>query len=192
MWHTTTIDFAGPFQPSGLYNQISVVVDRLSKRTHFIASNITDKATDTGNRFWDHVVKFHGVPAVMVSDRDAKFISLFWNTLFTRFDTKLARLSAYHPRTDGQSEVKVKTLKDMLRYFINQKQDIWSQQLAALEFAFNNAVHSTTGYTPFELDLGYILRQTHQMETTEFLNVVSVEDFIEQQMAIASIVQNQY
>lgn len=86
----------------------------------------------------------------------------------------------------------VKTLKDMLRYFINQKQDNWSQQLSALEFAYNNSVHPTTGYTPFELDLGYHPRQPHQMETTESFKVVSVEDFIEQQMATASIAQNQY
>jgi transposase InsO family protein len=169
-----------------------VVVDRLSKRTHFVASNISDKATDTGNSSWDHVVKFHGIPAAIVSDRDAKFTSLFWNTLFTRFGTKLAMSSAYHPQTDEQSEVMVKTLKDMLRYFSNHKQDNWSQQLSALEFAYNNSVHPTTGYTPFELNLGYHPRQPHQMDTTESLKDVSVEDFIEQQMGTASVVQTQY
>jgi transposase InsO family protein len=188
-WHTVTMDFAGPFQMSGQYNQITVVVNKLFKRVHFIASESTDKATDTAHCFWDNIVKLHGIPAVIVSDRDAKFTSLFWTTLFARFGTKRAMSSAYHPQTDEQSEVMVKTVKDMLRHFVNQKQDNWSHQLPALEFAYNSSIPPSTEYNPFELDLGYHPKQPHQVTPVNTLKVRGVEEFIEHQMATLSIAQ---
>jgi transposase InsO family protein len=98
-------------------------------------------------------VRFHGVPAVIISDRDTKFTSHFWRTLFERYGTKLALSSAYYPETDGQFERMVRTVKEMLRSVVNHKQDNWTEQLAAIDFAYNNSVHPSTSMTPFEEDL---------------------------------------
>jgi hypothetical protein len=107
------MDFAGPFMSSGEgeWNMIMIVVDKLTKRVHFIPCKNTDKAPDTAHRFFDNIVKLHGMPSTIVSDRDSKFTSLFWKALMSRFGTKLAMSTAYHPHTDGQSEVMVRTVQ---------------------------------------------------------------------------------
>jgi hypothetical protein len=100
--------------------------------------------------------------------------------------------SAYHSQTAGQSEVMVRTLEDMLRHFINQNQDKWATQLPALEFAYNSSVHPTTGYTPFELDLGYHLWHSHQINDTIAMQVQGVGEFLEQQATTMAIAQGQF
>jgi hypothetical protein len=119
------------------------------------SSKITDKAPDTATRFFDSVVRLHGMPHVIVSDRDTKFTSMFWRALMSRFGTRLAMFTGYHPQTDGQSEVMVRALKEMLRHYLSHNQKDWTQLLSALEFAYNNSINASTGLTPFELDLGY-------------------------------------
>jgi hypothetical protein len=91
-----------------------VVVDKLSERNHFIPSKQVDTAPDVARRFFDGVVRLHGMPSVIISDRDPKFTSLFWSTLFERFGTRLAMSSANHPQSDGQTERMIRTLKEML------------------------------------------------------------------------------
>jgi transposase InsO family protein len=164
-WHTVTMDFAGPFAISGegRWDTIMIVVDKLSKRCHLVPSRSNDAAPDTAKRFFDSIVRLHGIPCVIVSDRDVKFTSAFWRTLFNRFGTKLALSTAYHPQTDGQSERMVRTVKEMLRSIINHKQADWVEHLTAIEFAYNNSVHPSTKMTPFELDLG-ILGRTYSYD----------------------------
>lgn len=141
------MDFAGPFVPAGegSWDMVMIVVCKLSKRAHFIPSKKSDAAPDTARRFFDTVVKLHGIPKTIVSDRDTKFTSMFWATLFERFGTKLAVSSAYHPQTDGQTERMVRTMKEMLRGAINHKQTDWIDKLSALELAYNNAVQRVDG-----------------------------------------------
>ena len=179
-WHTVTIDFAGPFVPSGegAWDMCMVVVDKLTKRAHFIPSLQTDKATHVARRFFDGVVRLHGMPSVIVSDSDAKFTSLFWSTLFERFGTRLAMSSANHPQSDGQTERMVRTLKEMLRSTIDHHQANWSEKLSALEFAYNNSTHPSTGLTPFELDLGFHPKSPYSLLLGPEREVDSVEHFI--------------
>lgn len=154
-WHTVTINFAGPFVPSGdgSWDMVMVVVDKLTKRSHFIPSKQVDKAPDVARRFFDTGVRLHGMPSVIISDRDPKFTSLFWSTLFECFGTRLALSSANHPQSDGRTERLVRTLKEMLRSSTSHRQDDWTDKLSALEFAYNNSIHPSTSLTPFELDL---------------------------------------
>ena len=189
-WHTVTMDFAGPLALSGEgdWDMIMVVVDKLTKRVHFVPCKSTDQASDTAERFFDAVVKLHGMPRVIVSDRDAKFTSLFWKTLMARFDTKLAMSTAPHPQTDGQSEIMVRTVKEMLRHYISPSQKDWATMLPVLEFAFNNSVNASTGMTPFEFDLGY--RPVTPHTVTADVEVESVEKFIERQNTLLRIAQD--
>lgn len=186
-WYTVTIDFAGPFAVSGEgdWDMIMVVVGKLSKRVHFVPCKSTDQASDTADRFFDAVVRLHGMSKVIVSNRHAKFTSLFWKGLMARFDTRLAMSTAYHPQTDGQSEIMVRTVKEMLRHYISQSQKDWAAMLPALEFAFNNSLNASTGMTPFELDLGYCPVTLHTVAAD--VEVEAVEELIERQNTLLKV-----
>jgi hypothetical protein len=119
------------------------------------------------------------MPSVIVSDRDPKFTSLFWSTLFDRFGTRLAMSSANHPQTDGQTERMVRTLKEMLRSCISHRQNDWTDKLAAIEFAYNNSIHPSTSLTPFELDLGFHPKTPYSLLIDGEKDVDAVESFID-------------
>jgi hypothetical protein len=180
-WHTLPMDFAGPFVRSGegQWDMVLVVVDKFTKRAHFIPTRQSDTAEDTARRFFEGVVRLHGIPSIIVSDRDARFTSRFWQALFERFGTKLAMSTSYHPQTDGQSERMVRTLKDMLRSAVDHRQQDWTHHLAALEFAYNNSVQASTQLTPFELDLGYHPKVPYAFSLDDNPSLQKVEDFVE-------------
>jgi transposase InsO family protein len=122
--------------------------------THFAPTTTTATALDTACLFFDHVFRLHGLPKSIISDRDAKFTSKFWKTLFQTLGTKLAMSTTFHPQTDGQTERANRTLEDMLRAFTSYRQDDWDLQLTAAEFACNNAPNASTGMSPFKINGG--------------------------------------
>src|SRR6266511_685843 len=128
------------------------MVDRLSKRDHFEPTVTTATAPDTAKLFFSSIFRLHGLPRAIVSDRDSKFTSRFWQELFRLLGVKLAMSTAFHPQTDGQTERANRTLEDMLRAFVNYRQTNWDECLPAAEFAYNNSLQASTGYTPFFLD----------------------------------------
>ncbi|MCO5571806.1 hypothetical protein L7F22_025554 [Adiantum nelumboides] len=79
---------------------------------------------------------------------------LFWRALFENLGTKLSFSSAYHPLTDGQSEIANSTILDLLKSYVSERQTDWEKYLPLVEYAYNNAVHSTTGLAPFEIIYG--------------------------------------
>src|SRR5262249_41848385 len=96
------------------------------------------------------IVRLHGVPAGIVSDRDPRFVSRFWQGLQKAMGTQLKFSMAYHPQTDGQSERTIQTLEDMLRSCILEFKGNWDQHLPLVEFAYNNSYHSSIGMPPYE------------------------------------------
>jgi hypothetical protein len=180
-WHTVTMDFAGPFVASGegKWDSVLIVVEKISRRTHFIPSLITDNAPTIAKRFFNEIIRLHGMPSVIVSDRDTRFASMFWTTLFNNFGIKLAMSTAYHPQTDGQTERMVRTFKEMLRHYISNTQHDWSDHISSLEFAYNNSVNPSTGFTPFELDIGYHPATPHTISSPDPRNVAASEEFKE-------------
>lgn len=142
-----------PQTPRG-FDAIVTFTDRFSKMVHFVPTQTTVTAPTLAKLAFDHVFRYHGLPKTIVSDRDPRFISLFWQALFKITGTKLAMSTAYHPQTDGQSERTNRTLEDMLRAFTSDNHSDWDTHLAAAEFAINNAVQESTGYSPFFLNYG--------------------------------------
>ena len=135
-------------------DSIIVVVDKLSKAAHFIHIQSTYKAAQVAHVFMQNVFKLHGLPKTIISDRDVKFTSAFWRTLFAELGTQLNFSTAYHPQTDGQTERVNQVVEDMLRAYVMQQPTLWEEYLHLVEFAYNNGYHTSTQLSPFEVLYG--------------------------------------
>ncbi len=135
-------------------NCILVVIDAYTKMAHFVPTTMNAKALDIANLLRRHVVKHHGVPKVIVSDRDKRWLNDLWKNLCERLSIQQAPSSAYRPSTDGQTERVNTPLESYLRAYINYEQDDWDDWLDLAEFAYNNSRHATTGVTPFFANYG--------------------------------------
>ena len=92
-----------------------VVVDRLTKSAHFLAIRTTGSILTLSKLYVREIVRLHGVPLCIVSNRDSRFTSRFWRSLQKALGTELRLSTAFHPQTDGQSEIVIQILEDMLR-----------------------------------------------------------------------------
>ena len=154
-WDGISMDFITKLPVSEEKDAIMVVVDRLSKMTHLIPTTTNADTTEIAQLFFRNIIKLHGIPSDIVSDRDPKFTSHFWTELNKLLGTKLSLSSSFHPQTDGQTERVNRTLESVLRNYINFEQNDWVKHLHAVEFAINNAKHSSTGFSPFFMNYGF-------------------------------------
>jgi hypothetical protein len=154
-WEQVTMDLITQLpQTKAGHDAIVVWVDKLTKQVHFAATQTSVTAVELAKLFYQEVVRHHGIPSSIVSDRDVRFTSNFWKALWQQTGTKLAMSTAYHPQSDGQTERANRTLEDMLRAYTNYQQDNWDEQLVAAEIAYNNSVQASTGFSPFFLNSG--------------------------------------
>ncbi|GMF31646.1 unnamed protein product [Phytophthora fragariaefolia] len=149
-WRSVSMDFIFelPADARG-HTGILVFVCRLSKMVRLVAVRKSVTAPRTAQLFVDNVFRHHGLPEAFVSDRDPRFVSHFWQHLFHLLGTRLDMSTADHFQTDGQMERVKRVLEDTLRSVCAAEPTTWSTLLPQVEFALNNAVHSSTGFTPF-------------------------------------------
>jgi transposase InsO family protein len=136
------------------YDSIIVFVDRLSKMIHVEPTTSTVDAPGVAKIMFKTILRHHGLPVTIVSDRDTRFTSQFWTSLHKLCGTRLAMSTAYHPQTDGQTERANRTIIEMLRGYATSRRTDWDEHLIACEFAYNDSVNPSTGYTPFYLNHG--------------------------------------
>jgi hypothetical protein len=154
-WEHIAMDFITGLAPSKAGNDVIwTVVDKLSKRVHFIPIKSIIMAVQCVEVFRDSILKLHGMPRVIVFDRDSKFNSKFWRAFCAILGIKQAMSTFFHLQSDGQSEVANRFIDTMLRAYVSDKQHDWQNSLALMEFAYNDSVHIGTGFTPFFLEYG--------------------------------------
>jgi hypothetical protein len=155
-WESVAMDFVTglPVTKQG-YDALFIVTDRLTKMVRIIPTHTTATAPDTARLFVDNIVRLYGVPKGIVSDRDSKFTSMFWKSMFSMLGTQLHMSSSYHPQTDGQSERSNQTVEQILRCYTSKFMDDWDTHLGLAEFSLNSAISASTGISPFKLMYGF-------------------------------------
>ncbi|GKE22498.1 retrotransposable element Tf2 [Tanacetum coccineum] len=133
---------------------IMVIVDRLSKYSHFVPLTHPYTAIQVAQSFLDIIYRLHGLPKIIVSDRDAVFMSRFWKELFSLLQVQLHTSTAYHPQTDGQTEVVNRSLECYLRCMCGEKPKEWVNWIPLAEYWYNTSYHTTIKTTPYHVVYG--------------------------------------
>jgi hypothetical protein len=136
-------------------NSFWVIVDRLSKMAHFVPCSDTMRPEQLADGFISHILRTHGLPNSIVSDRGSLFTLGFWTHIMRALGTTRNLSTACHPETDGQTERVNAILEQYLRVYCNYQQDNWKQLLPIAEFCYNNTKSETTKVMPFYANYGY-------------------------------------
>ena len=154
-WEDISMDFiVGLPRTSNGHDAIYTFVDRLTKCVHLIPTSATIDAKGSADLYLQHIFRLHGLSSSIVCDRDPRFTAAFFQELFEKLGTKLSFSTANHPQSDGLTERVNRVVEDILRAFVNHKQDNWDRLLPFVEFAINSSQQSSTGNTPFFLNYG--------------------------------------
>ena len=127
-----------------------MIIDRVTKLAHFLRVKVNYPLNKLAQLYIQEIVRLHGVSTSIVSNRDPKFTSHFWESLQAAMGTKLTFSTTYHPQTDGQSECSIQTFEDMLRACVLDLGGRWDSHLPLIEFAYNNKYHSSIEMAHFE------------------------------------------
>nr|GEX31964.1 putative reverse transcriptase domain-containing protein [Tanacetum cinerariifolium] len=150
-WENITIDFVTKLPKTSTgQDTIWVIVERLTKSAHFLPMKKTDSMEKLTRQYLKEVVSRHRVLVSIISLRDSKFTSCFWQSLNKALGTQLDMSTAYHPQTDGQSERTIQTLKDMMRACVMDFGKGWDIHLPLVEFSYNNSYHTSIKTVLFE------------------------------------------
>ncbi|KAA3474334.1 DNA/RNA polymerases superfamily protein [Gossypium australe] len=150
-WYRITMDFVtGLSLTPSKKDAMWVMVNRLTKSIHFIPMRVDYSLDKLANLYISEIVRLHGVPLSIISDRDPRFTSRFWKKLQEALGTKLSFSTTFYPQTDGQSERLIQVLEDMHQCCVLEFQGSWEKYLPLGEFTYNNSYHSSLKMAPYE------------------------------------------
>jgi hypothetical protein len=147
--------------------------------------------------FFQNVWVHFGLPKSIISDRDSRFVGSFWSSLWALMDTKLKKSIAFHPQTDGQTEVVNRTVVHLLRAYCSKHPKLWDEHLHYIQHAYNRAKHSSTQTSPFEACFVYLPKSPldfifgKDIAVDGQYDIDRAETFIEQIQSIHQMVQEQ-
>ena len=132
------------------HDAVWVIVDRVTKSAHFLAVRMTFTLEEFCRLYILEIVRLHGVPVSIISDRDPRFTTHFWKSFQKAMGTQLMMSTAFHPQTDGQSERTIQVLEDMLRACVLDFKGSWEEYLPLVELAYNNSNQANIQMAPYE------------------------------------------
>ena len=128
---------------------VFVVIDRFSKMAIMVACKKNIIVEATTKHFFEQVWVHFGIPHSIISDRDSRFLTTFWSNLWSMLDTKLTKSTAFHPQTNGQTEVVNQMIEHILRMHNSKHPRTWNECLPYVKNSYNWALHSSTDHIPF-------------------------------------------
>lgn len=149
-WEVISMDFIEGLPKSKGKDSILVVVDKLTKYCHLIPLTHPYSALTVAQEVLHQVIKLHGTPSAIISDRDPIFVSTFWKELFKVMGTSIKLSTAYHPQTDGQTERVNQCIEMYLRCMTGQKPANWAHYIPMAEWWYNTTFHTSAGMTPYQ------------------------------------------
>lgn len=170
-WQHLTMDYKSMPKDKHGFDNIFVVMDRLSKEPITTPCHKTDTAEDLARIFIPHIWRYKSFPDSIVSDRGPQFVSKFWDEVCRILGIKIKLSTAFHPQTDGQTEIMNQYIDQRLRPFISYYQDNWSELIPIMDHAASTLPHSSIGMSPFEVVNGYAPRTTFDWNTPTTANV---------------------
>jgi hypothetical protein len=166
-WQHVSIDFHELPPDRDGYDMVMILVDRFGKRPFSIPCHKNIDAKEAARLYIHYVYRIYGPPDTIVSDRGPQFISAFWNEFTRILGIKLKLSTAYHPQTDGPTEIVNQYLDQRLRPFVNYFQDNWAELLPLMDYAQATLPHDSTGFAPIQLEMGYLPRTSFDWERPE-------------------------
>jgi hypothetical protein len=155
-WESISMDYMSGLSSTKQGNDcVFVVVDRFSKMAILTACKKNVTVADTAKLFFERVWVHFGIPQTIISDRDNRFLNTFWSSLWSLLDTKLTKSTAFHPQTDGQTEVVNQMIVHILRMYNSKHPRTWDESLPYVQHSYNRALHSSTDHSPFQVGLGF-------------------------------------
>jgi hypothetical protein len=177
-WDSIAMDFVGPFPSSNGYKHIMVIMDRFSAAIILVPLKDSFSARDVADVFLKHVYARYGLPKSIVSDRDARFTSHFWQAFHRQIGVDLLMATSFHQNTNGQVERANRTIGQMLRIFARHRPTEWASHLWRVEHAFNHSPTTTMQRSPHEVQFGHAPRFLPLQHDS---NVPAVNSYLQQQ-----------
>ena len=154
-WEEVSMDFIMGLAKSKGKSVIMVVVDRITNYAHFCSLSHHFNASTVATAFLETIQKLHGIPKIIVSDRDRNFIGNFWTKLFSCLGIQLAHSSSYHPQSHGKTAIVNECFERYFHCFVSDKQTQWVEWLALVEWWYNTSFHMEAKMSPFMALYGY-------------------------------------
>jgi ribosomal protein L21E len=189
-WTHISMDFIEGLPKSQGKEVILVVVDRLTKYAHFISLSHPYTASDIAQLFLDNIFKLHGLPKVILTDRDPIFTSTMWQSLFKAMGVQLHLTSAYHPQTDGQTERVNQCLENYLRCMCFNSPKRWHYWLSVAEWWYNTSFHTSLQMTPFQILYGFPPPMVAEVILSDCPDITAQEQLRNRQLALQVIKDN--
>jgi len=157
-WEIISMDLITQLPESNGYNTICVIVNRFTKRAHFIPINNQFSSKDMAQLLYNKVYPLHGLLLQIISDRGVQYSAELFQEWCKILGIESTMLTAYHPQTDGQTERVNQALEQYLWYYVDYNLSNWSDLLPSAEFAYNNQAYKGIKESPFFLEYGRHLR----------------------------------
>jgi len=153
-WKSISMDFITDLPLSQGSDAVLIVINRLTKMSHFIPSTKDMNARQFQETFMREIFRLHGLPRDIITDRGSIFTSEQWKETTKKLGIERRLSMAFHPLTDGQMERTNSTWEQYLRAYVNYQQDDWKELLPMAEFANNNGYQESIKHRPFFANYG--------------------------------------